>query len=122
MKKDIDPSYEAQLRSNRDLRAKYESPLIKWYDTNLTKYEKYKWGYMTYDEYVLWQKELLEKQQAGELESELDDSSDSNTSGSHTFWEDDDGDRENISASDYEAFLAANNIDVSNKNAIDGFL
>lgn len=121
MGKDIDPSYEAQLRSNRDLRTKYESPLIKWYDTNLTKYEKYQWGYMTYDEYVLWQQELLERQQAGELD--LDDSSDSDTtSGNHTFWEDDEGDRENISASDYEAFLAANNIDVSNKNAIDDFL
>ena len=120
MKNDVVVSYEAQLKVNRELRTKYDSPLIKWYDTNMTKTEKYKFGLMTYDEFVAWQQELHEKMLNGELDTD-DSSTDTSDTGStnHTFWEDDDGDRENISADDYAAFLAANNIDVSNKNAID---
>ena len=120
MKSDVIVSNEAQLKANRDLRTKYDSPLIKWYDTNMTKTEKYKFGLMTYDEFVAWQQELHEKMLNGELDTD-DSSTDTSDTGStnHTFWEDDDGDRENISADDYAAFLAANNIDVSNKNAID---
>ena len=129
---------------NRELRTKYKSPLIKWYQATMTKEEKYKLGMMTVDEYYEWQAELAAEEEAkkaeeahsdekkpdhGKLTAYLEklvaagpvkDSEDSEEEHkNHTFWEDDDGDRSNMSNDSYAAFLAQNGVDVSNSNTVD---
>jgi len=82
---------------------KYRSPLIKWYQTTMTKEEKFKLGLLTYEEYLEWQEELAR-----------------NANGdSDTFWRNDDANRENLSKEEYDDFLANNSIDIANKSAVD---
>jgi len=99
---------------NNAYNQKYKSPLIKWYNTSMTYEEKYKLGLLTYPEYLEWQKELAEeaaKKEAAETEA--------TSMHSDTFWQNDTTDRSNISSDEYNDFLNNNNIDVSNKTAVD---
>lgn len=89
--------------------------------------QKYALGIMTEYEYMLWQEELakkaederqaaeeiaISKEEADALSQIIDTSVDMSKK---TFWEGEDGDRENVSNDVYEQFLAQNQIDVSNK-------
>lgn len=109
----------------------------------MTKEDKFKLGLMGYEEYMEWQEELAEEAarqaeleamgaaaeellgEIGNLGEGVSESTESEKpatekkSGNHTFWEDDDGDRENVSKEEFDNFLAQNSIDVSNSTAID---
>ena len=74
--------------------------LIKRYQIDYSYEQKFKLGIMTPAEYA---------HKAAQSSGKKD----------HTFWEDDEGVRENVSDRDYETFLAMNNLDVSNENAVD---
>lgn len=126
MKKEVNVTYDAQFKVNRELRSRYVSPLIKWYDTNMSKSERYRYGLMGYDEFVAWQQEAAAKQAAEEEAEATTTASSTSDSGAgtsygHTFWEDDEGDRQNISDKEYMEFLAKNNIDIGSKSAL-GYL
>lgn len=102
--------------------------VIKRGQINYTYEQKYKLGIMNEVEYFQWQMEL---QQEEEERRRAEDSSVSNEElaalndilngdvdmTKHTFWEGEDGDRENISNDAYEEFLKSNAIDVSNKTS-----
>lgn len=105
MKRGIEIPNEILIKRNRALRNQYHSPLLKWYSTNMSYEDKYKFGYLTQDEFVLWQEEL-----AREAEEEKVN---------HTFWENDTEDRKNMSEDSYENFLNENGVDVRNKNRVD---
>lgn len=113
MGKGVEITNDMLIKRNKDLRCRYISPLIKWYQATMSKEEKYKLGLMTYDEYLEWQEELANAPE--ELESADTEGSESVN---HTFWEDDDGDRENLSSDSYSDFLAENGLDISNKNTV----
>ena len=88
--------------------------LIKRYQIDYSYEQKFKLGIMTPAEYYAWQNELYLKAQ-----EEAQKAAQSSGKKDHTFWEDDEGVRENVSDRDYETFLAMNNLDVSNENAVD---
>lgn len=100
--------------------------IIKWYQTKLTYEEKYRFGHLTYPEYIEWQNELylqyceennLNPDGTPASESELGDKAYNATSS--TFWKDDTSARNNVSSDEYNDFLSENNIDVSNNNTVD---
>lgn len=102
--------------------------VIKRSQINYSYEQKYQLGILTEVEYFQWQMEL---QQKAEEEKRNQDGAVSNEElaalndilngdvdmTKHTFWEGEDGDRENISNDAYEEFLKANAIDVSNKTS-----
>lgn len=97
-------TYNSGLRDSHDNPIKLPySPVIKWYETNLTYEEKYRFGKLTPQEYMEWMQELCKK-----TEEE-----------SHTFWQNDTEERSNISNSKYEEFLANNHVDISNDTTVD---
>lgn len=91
--------------------------------------QKYELGIMTEYEYMLWQEELAKKaeddrqmaenvaiseEEAAALSAIIDNDEKVDMS-KKTFWEGEEGDRENLSDDVYEKFLEQNMIDVSNK-------
>ena len=139
MKNVVSVTNEILLQRNRELRTRYTSPLIKWYQATMTKEEKFKLGMMTYEEFNEWQEELAQEEalkaeeEAAKAESTNEDIKDADNnetsseesaaistpeSTNHTFWEDDTEDRDNLSNASYEEFLKSNGLDVSNKNTV----
>ncbi len=88
---------------NKARRSKYESPLIKWFQTSGNPEDTLEIDSDKNDKFEALGLKKIEK----------DDGK------NHTFWENDGGDRENLSNDAYDDFLAQNNIDVSNMNAVD---
>ena len=105
--------------------------VIKRRTIDYTYEQKYALGIMTEYEYMLWQQELMQKAEEERLNAEKtavseDEAKDLNElfesekefdASKKTFWEGEDGDRENISDNAYEDFLRQNGLDVSNKTA-----
>ncbi len=87
------------------------SGLIKWYRVDMSYEDKYRFGLLTYQEYQEWMKLL--NAESGNVETEDKENE------SDTFWRNDTEERRNVSSSEYESFLSANNVDVSNRNAVD---
>ena len=88
---------------NKARRSKYESPLIKWFQTSGNPEDTLEIDSDKNDKFEALGLKKIEK----------DDGK------NHTFWENDGEDRENLSNDAYDDFLAQNNIDVSNMNAVD---
>lgn len=109
MVKKSDTAKEKLFRFDQEYSKKYTSPLIKWYQQDLSYEEKYKLGLLTPQEYELWQAELA-KESAHEKRG---------ANGSDTFWSGDQEDRENVSQDEYADILSAAGVDVSNKTSID---
>lgn len=84
------------------------TPIVKWYNTTWTYEQKYKCGLLTYEEYLMWMEELKneEEEKKGPKHGT-------------TFWQNDEGERENLSSSDYNDFLAQNGISVANSSTVD---
>ena len=129
MRKEAEVTTEVLLRRNRDLRTQYSTPLIKWFEATMSRADRYKMGLMSMDEFNEWQEDLAAGKEdeidafiigdgAGES-APKDMASEAEEKTNHTFWEDDDGDRENLDQDSYEAFLAQNGLNVSNMNALD---
>lgn len=81
---------------------KMNGSLIKWYQIKMTYEEKYRFGLLTYPEYLEWVESLK-----------------TTPTTSDTFWKNDQGERTNVSNEDYQSFLAENSIDVSNTTTLD---
>lgn len=77
--------------------------IIKWYRVKMTLDEKARFNLLTYEEYLEWIKELEERSKEQDK----------------TFWASDTEERSNVSEDEYEAFLSANNVDVSNSTSVD---
>ncbi|MBP5151975.1 MAG: hypothetical protein ILP13_03545 [Lachnospiraceae bacterium] len=98
------PGFSLEIPKNAPRNA-----LVKWYQQKMSYEEKYRMGLLTYPEYLEWQQELMNAEEAKTTPVE---------EGS-TFWSGDTELRSNISNSDYEDFLAQNNVDVSNSTTVD---
>ena len=92
-------------------------PVIKKWQVKMSYEEKYRFGVLTYPEYLEWMQELSAENAAAE-EKEQEQETKSKPK-SNTFWANDEGKRENLSNSDYEKFLAENAINVSNNTTLD---
>ena len=97
-----------------------EEPVVHCSDTIIKRgriqysyAEKYKLGFISPQEFYLWQQELMEQKALEDKSAAKEERRD------HTFWEDDEGDRANVSDSEYDKFLRENGLDVSNNNAVD---
>lgn len=88
--------------------------IIKRHQINYSYAEKYKLGFISPQEYAIWQDELYKKAQE-EAARALEDKSKEGK----TFWENDTGIRKNVSNDDYDKFLKENGLDVSNTTAVD---
>ena len=96
------------------------NPVIKWYQTNMTYEEKYRFGHITYEEYCAWMYELMNQAQAEAQAEAAQESNTQNASGEGgTFWHNDQAERTNISSTDYNDFLSQNDVDISNRSTID---
>ncbi len=84
--------------------------IIKRYQIDYSFEQKFKLGIITGPEYMAWQAQLYEESLQKEEKSEKKN---------HTFWEDDEGIRENVSEADYDSFLAVNDLNVSNNAMVD---
>lgn len=95
--------------------------IIKRFQIDYSYAEKYKLGIITFDEFQIWQAELAKEREGqaeeGDYLDELINGAVSQKN--HTFWENDTSDRLNVSSDAYGEFLLANNLDVSNVNAVD---
>lgn len=80
-------------------------PILKWYQVKMTYEEKARFNLLTYYEYCEWMEELRKAEEE--------------KSTAKTFWGNDTELRSNVSSDEYEDFLSKNNIDVSNRTAID---
>ena len=83
--------------------------IIKRFQIDYSYEQKYKLGILSIEEYVAWQIQLNQKTREEQEGSKQN----------HTFWENDEVERLNISDEDYDQFLAQNQIDVSNNNDVD---
>ncbi len=83
--------------------------IIKRFQIDYSNEQKYKLGIMSMEEYVAWQIQLQQMEQEGENAPKQN----------HTFWEQDEVERLNISNEAYDDFLAQNKIDVSNNAMVD---
>lgn len=92
------------------------NPVIKWYQTNMTYEEKYRFGHITYEEYCAWMYELMNQAQ-GDGGGQADSTPSADERG--TFWHNDQEARTNISSNDYNDFLSQNNVDISNRSTVD---
>ncbi|MBP5599787.1 MAG: hypothetical protein J6X48_05875 [Lachnospiraceae bacterium] len=86
-------------------------PIIKKWQVKMSFADKYRFGVLTYPEYLEWMQELAEEAAQEEKPKKKAES--------NTFWANDDGERENLSNADYEKFLAENAINVSNNTTLD---
>ncbi|MBO4617798.1 MAG: hypothetical protein J5717_10610 [Lachnospiraceae bacterium] len=95
------------------------NPIIKWYQTNMTYEEKYRFGHITYEEYCAWMYELMNAQQNGDAQGEGAGGAAPSADERGTFWHNDQAERTNISSNDYNDFLSQNNVDISNRSTVD---
>ncbi|MCR4678234.1 MAG: hypothetical protein K5679_05720 [Lachnospiraceae bacterium] len=91
------------------------NPIIKWYQTNMTYEEKYRFGHITYEEYCAWMYELMNQAQSGGGVGDSTPTADDRG----TFWHNDQAERTNLSSNDYNDFLSQNNVDISNRSTVD---
>ncbi len=91
------------------------SGLIKWYRVEMSYEDKYRFGLLTYQEYLEWMKLL--NAESGDTDTATETATGERMS--DTFWRDDTAERKNVSSSEYESFLSTNNVDVSNRNVVD---
>lgn len=99
-----------------------KNAVVKWYNVKMSYEDKYRFGHITYEEYCAWMYELMNAPQDTQ-----ESPSDTQTGGSvyaassagETFWNEDRQERTNLSANDYNDFLASNSVDVSNRNTVD---
>ena len=91
-------------------------PIIKKWQVKMSYEDKYRFGVLTYPEYLEWMQELTA---ANSEEEEKEKEPEKAKPKSNTFWANDEGKRENLSNSDYEKFLAENAINVSNNTTLD---
>lgn len=91
------------------------NPIIKWYQTNMTYEEKYRFGHITYEEYCAWMYELMNQAQSGAGSGDSTPTADERG----TFWHNDQAERTNLSSNDYNDFLSQNNVDISNRSTVD---
>ena len=91
------------------------NPIIKWYQTNMTYEEKYRFGHITYEEYCAWMYELMNQAQSGGGAGDSTPTADERG----TFWHNDQAERTNLSSNDYNDFLSQNNVDISNRSTVD---
>lgn len=89
---------------------KYKSPLIKWYQTELSPEEKFRFGVMTYPEYEEWMNQLAREAEEAEAATQNDGA---------TFWANDSEQRNAISTDAYDDFLAQNGLNIDNKTTLD---
>ena len=82
--------------------------IIKRYQIDYSFEQKYKLGILTGAEYMAWQAQLYEESLKQQNEKK-----------NHTFWENDESVRENVSQADYDTFLSVNDLDVSNNAMVD---
>lgn len=108
-------------------------PIIKWYQQEMTYEEKFRFGVLTYYEYVAWMNELAEKNREENVEDTANKSTDEGKAQTDwktgensnedkardTFWQNDGESRSNISSDDYEKFLSESGVDVSNATNLD---
>lgn len=87
-------------------------PIIKKWQVKMSYADKYRFGVLTYPEYLEWMQELAD-------EAAVEEEKPKKKAESNTFWANDDGERENLSNADYEKFLAENAINVSNNTTLD---
>lgn len=87
-------------------------PIIKKWQVKMSYADKYRFGVLTYPEYLEWMQELAD-------EAAVEEEKPKKKAESNTFWANDDGERENLSNAAYEKFLAENAINVSNNTTLD---
>ncbi len=87
------------------------SGLIKWYRVDMSYEDKFRFGLLSYQEYLEWMKSFNSESENNDNTFEEDTAD--------TFWRDDTGERKNFSSSEYESFLSNNKVDVSNRNTVD---
>lgn len=99
-----------------------KNAVVKWYNVKMSYEDKYRFGHITYEEYCAWMYELMnapQETQESPAETQSDGSVYAASSAGETFWNEDQQERTNISANDYNDFLSSNEIDVSNRNTVD---
>ncbi len=99
-----------------------KNAVVKWYNVKMSYEDKYRFGHITYEEYCAWMYELMnapQETQESSAETQSDGSVYAASSAGETFWNEDQQERTNISANDYNDFLSSNAIDVSNRNTVD---
>ena len=117
--KKVNPLVRLAPGRKSDLKVvKEPTHIVKWYETEMSIEDKARFNLLTYPEYVQWVNEQLEKQRA-EMGAEGACGATGSADGRSTFWENDTEERTNVDSSEYEAFLDKNNIDVSNRTAVD---
>lgn len=102
------------------------SSIIKWYQAPMGLDEKYNWGLLTMEEYAEWQK-LHQADEENDAEKMAENIACDETAQEFsedelhvgTFWKNDTESRQNLSSDDYSSFLSENNIDVTNRTAVD---
>lgn len=85
------------------------SVIIKRYQIDYSLDQKYMLGIMSPQEYAMWIQEKEEEQKKKNKPERKN----------HTFWEDDAGERKNVSDNDFAKFLSENSLDVSNNTTVD---
>ncbi len=113
--------------------SQYHSPVIKWYNTNLSDEDKYRLGLMTYPEFVEWQNRLMREANEATLTNEtvtneadtagadlsgVEHSSGTSASANGYVSSLADSSADQVSRADYQDFLASNHIDVTNSNTV----
>lgn len=93
--------------------------LIKWYEVKMTYEEKYRFGLLTYGEYIEWMQELQDAETVNDTQEVACASGELTEDDKGTFWHKDGGERKNVSSGDYTEFLSENHVDVSNRNTVD---
>lgn len=88
------------------------SVIIKRFQIDYSLEQKYRLGIMTPPEYAQWVQEKEEELRAQNKPPKKERKN-------HTFWEDDGGERKNVSENDFAKFLSENSLDVSNTTAVD---
>jgi len=87
--------------------------VIKRYMIDYSYEQKYRLGILTAEEYAMWMHQLAE-----EKRKEAEEERKKAKSEGSTFWANDKGARMNVSSDDFDKFLAANNLDVSNNTSV----
>lgn len=99
-----------------------KNAVVKWYNVKMSYEDKYRFGHITYEEYCAWMYELMnapQDTQESPSDTQTDGSVYAASSAGETFWNEDRQERTNLSANDYNDFLASNSVDVSNRNTVD---
>lgn len=118
---DIDPNLIKLQASNPGLR----QGVIKRAEINYSVPQMVRFGMLPYsalEEYLKQQEEAKRQEEAAAQAAQTESAKPAKEERkNHTFWEDDDGDREMLSQEDYEKFLRENAIDLSAINPLANF-